>query len=109
MRSQAATSRQRGHGAYSPGLKPSSAGSLQWGGDPPLLLRAQIGDVVHNRSFALDHLAWQLVLQARGEPDWRTQFPIFSDEAAYDQTSLRQTAGLAAADARKLRALQPVS
>jgi hypothetical protein len=46
-------------------------------------------------------------LATGGEPDWRTQFPIFSTEAAYDPKSLRQTAGMAAADARKLPALQP--
>jgi hypothetical protein len=88
-------------------LKPSSAGSLQSAADPLLLLGALIGDVVHNLRSALDHLAWQPVLRAGGEPDWRTQFPIFSTEAAYDPKSLRQTAGMAAADARKLPALQP--
>jgi len=75
--------------------------------DPPLLLGVLIGDVVHNLPSALDHLAWQLALRAGAEPSWRTQFPIFSAEAAYDQKSPQQTAGMAAEDVARLRALQP--
>lgn len=39
-----------------------------------------VGDIVHNLRSALDHLAYQLVIKAGGEPTNRTSFPIFHDD-----------------------------
>jgi hypothetical protein len=65
--------------------------------DPPwIIIRAVVepvpiefstigGDLVHNLRSALDHLAWQLVLSDGGTPGRHTSFPIYRDEADFDQ------------------------
>lgn len=91
------------------------AGSSEWVlrfrvlEEPPLRWGILVGDVVHNLRSALDHLAWQLVLANGGEPTWRTQFPIYSDEAAYlrAQGGQAQIAGMRDEDIELIEKLQP--
>jgi hypothetical protein len=42
----------------------------------PTLLTLILGDAVHNLRAALDHLAWQLVIAAGGQPTTGTVFPV---------------------------------
>lgn len=41
---------------------------------------ARVGDILHNVRSALDHLAWQLVLDDGGSPSRHTYFPICTRE-----------------------------
>ncbi len=77
--------------------------------EPPLRWGILVGDVVHNLRSALDHLAWQLVLVNGGEPTWRTQFPIYTDEAAYRRAQGGQAriAGMSDEDRELIEELQP--
>jgi hypothetical protein len=76
--------------------------------EPPSEWGVLVGDVVHNLRSALDHLAWQLVLLNNAEPGRRTQFPIFSDGAAYRaQGEAVQAAGMSDADKALIEEFQP--
>jgi hypothetical protein len=77
--------------------------------DAPLRWGVLIGDVAHNLRSALDHLAWQLVLLNGAEPSWRTQFPIFVEEAGYRRASggQAQIAGMSEEDKERIDQLQP--
>jgi hypothetical protein len=43
---------------------------------PDIRLSTLVGEMLHDLRSALDHLAWQLVLENGGAPDERTCFPI---------------------------------
>ena len=49
--------------------------------EPPPLLSAVVGDILHNYRSALDQLAWQLVIAAGGKPSGNTAFPICDTES----------------------------
>lgn len=49
---------------------------------PPESLGLLIGDCLHNLRSALDHVAWRL---AGNSANRQTEFPIFSDKAAFDK------------------------
>jgi hypothetical protein len=51
---------------------------------PPRDFAPMIGDAIHNIRSALDHLVYELV-PANLRDTVRTQFPIFTKEAAYRQ------------------------
>jgi hypothetical protein len=50
---------------------------------PPLSLSVIVGDVIHNLRSALDHLAWELVKRAGGEPGRHTYFPLCDTEGQW--------------------------
>ena len=66
-----------------------------------------IGDMLFNLRSALDHLAWQLILKAKGTPSSRTEFPIFNDPDKWRRDSPRKMAGMNDAMKNRIEALQP--
>jgi hypothetical protein len=62
---------------------------------PPPELSILVGDVLHDARSALDHVAWELVKRAGGEPDENSAFPIFTDEQRYKSAVGRRTHGMA--------------
>lgn len=71
-----------------------------------------VGDVVHNLRSALDHLAYQLVIKAGGEPTNRTSFPIFHNdpftETPKGTRSWRdRVSGMLDEDVAHIKSLQP--
>lgn len=67
-----------------------------------------VGDCVQNFRAALDHMAWQLssVQERRSHPT-RIEFPIFNDQARYQQDASRKIAGIPAAAANVIESVQP--
>src|ERR1041385_8956240 len=57
---------------------------------PPHDIGLIAGDVAHNLRSALDHLAYQLVLVNKENPNRSTEFPIFDDAARYVAGSHRK-------------------
>lgn len=43
---------------------------------PPMRLFTLVGECLHNLRSALDHLAWQLVLENGGQPTLKTTYPV---------------------------------
>jgi hypothetical protein len=54
----------------------------------PSRLGAWAGESIYLMRSALDHLAWQLVIAAGGEPGQRTAFPVFALDPARNEESL---------------------
>ena len=60
---------------------------------PPIRWGVIVGEIAHQLRSALDHLAWQLVLDGGGKPETRpggTEFPIFWKGADKFETSGRR-------------------
>jgi hypothetical protein len=57
--------------------------------DIPMEITTIVGDILHNLRSALDHLAWQLVLNARNEPNEHTYFPIADNAEKYFKLNSR--------------------
>lgn len=78
---------------------------------PAIAWGVQLGEIVHALRSSLDHLAWQLALTYRpGEtPSRRTEFPIFTDSAAFDRAAPRKLACIHPRARDAIRALQPFS
>lgn len=55
--------------------------------EPPIPSRlgAWAGESIYLMRSALDHLAWQLVIAAGGEPGPRTAFPVFALDPARNE------------------------
>ena len=54
----------------------------------PSVLSAIIGDAIHNLRVSLDHLAWQLVIAAGGQPGPDTSFPVLRTAPTPDRWGL---------------------
>jgi hypothetical protein len=63
--------------------------------EPPIPSRlgAWAGESIYLMRSALDHLAWQLVIAAGGEPGQRTAFPVFALDPARNEESLAKYDG----------------
>jgi hypothetical protein len=63
--------------------------------EPPIPSRlgAWAGESIYLMRSALDHLAWQLVIAAGGEPGQRTAFPVFALDPARHEESLAKYDG----------------
>lgn len=58
---------------------------------PPLLRwGVLIGDVVHELSSALDHIAWQFALKTRPDPTRSTAFPVCLREGDWESKGTRE-------------------
>lgn len=68
-----------------------------------------IGEFVHNLRSALDHLVWELVIHATGDPPTskKTQFPIFQTPEGYESRSEPYIRGVSSAAEAMIRATQP--
>jgi len=53
------------------------APELRWG--------VLVGDVLHELSSVLDHIAWQFALRHKANPDRRTAWPVCMTEEAWDE------------------------
>lgn len=58
-------------------------------------LNTLIGEYVHDLRSGLDHLAWQLVLRAKGTPTVKTCFPIKDSDPGADKKGRPRTPGVA--------------
>ncbi len=61
--------------------QPSRAPFIRWG--------VIVGDVLHEASSALDHVAWQLALKKRPNPRRQTAFPVCVAEGDWERKSTR--------------------
>jgi hypothetical protein len=61
--------------------QPSRAPSLRWG--------VIVGDVLHEASSALDHVAWQFALKKRTDPRRQTAFPVCVAEGDWERKQTR--------------------
>jgi hypothetical protein len=66
-----------------------------------------VGDALHNLRSTLDHLAWQLVLEAGSAPTSSTSFPIFDDAAKYGRGALSKLAGMRQSAIDAIAAIKP--
>ena len=66
-----------------------------------------VGDSIQNMRSALDHLAWQLVLQAGNTPDNRTAFPLESWPKAYRKRAPSKLDGMTPEMKAMVKATQP--
>ena len=74
---------------------------------PPALWAVIIGEILYDLRSALDHLAWQLVLQNGGTPTSKTEFPIFKDEINFKSDAPRKVRGMSDTAKAAIEALQP--
>ncbi len=74
---------------------------------PPALWAVIVGEILYDLRSALDHLAWQLVLQNGGTPTSKTEFPIFKDEIKFKSDAPRKVRGMSDAMKAAIQALQP--
>lgn len=77
--------------------------------DPPMLLGAVVGDVLHNLRSALDAIAWAACQRAGVEPQLESKiyFPIGTKPSGWPELATRQLPGLGAAAVRVFEELQP--
>jgi hypothetical protein len=69
--------------------------------NPPVLRWAVlIGDVIHELSTALDHIAWQLALKARAKPGSSTAWPVCVGEGAWESKTTQDMVKHIGADDR---------
>ena len=52
--------------------------------DIPPDVEPVIGDILHNCRSSLDHIMWEMIKIAGGQPDRHTQFPVFSSGGEFD-------------------------
>lgn len=76
---------------------------------PPQLLNPFIGDTLYNYRSALDHLAWQLVLEAGNTPTNSTAFLICDDIHKFKSGSPVRLAGMSQPMMTAIENLQPCS
>lgn len=75
---------------------------------PPQLLNPFIGDTLYNYRSALDHLAWQLVIEAGiTTPGPKTAFPICDDVHKFKSQSPISLAGMSKPMKAAIKGLQP--
>ena len=74
---------------------------------PPQLLNPFIGDTLYNYRSALDHLAWQLVLEAVNTPTEKTAFLICDDVHRFESLSPVRLAGMSQPMRLAIKDLQP--
>lgn len=75
---------------------------------PPPRLSVLIGDVVHNLSSTLEHLAWQLVIASGNDPIERvTGFPIFESQPNYAKLAPAMVQGIKPEFVTEIERLQP--
>ena len=78
--------------------------------DPPTIpsrIHAIIGDALYNWRSSLDHVVWQLVLANGGQPDLRTEFPIFIDLDKFERESKRKLRGVSETAKSFIARVQP--
>jgi len=75
--------------------------------DIPLHIRVLTGEVLAQLRSTLDHLAWQLALLNGPNPAPNTEFPIFTDDAAYTQQRQRKIGSLPPSAQTIIDGLQP--
>jgi hypothetical protein len=69
-----------------------------------------IGEIVHDLRSGLDHLVYQLVIHATGNPPTvRTQFPIFLDATKFDIDGLKMLRGVGTQATALIKTLQRFS
>lgn len=68
-------------------------------------LNTLIGEFIHNLHSALEHLAWQLVLNSKKTPTQYTKFPIAHVEPAPNKEGKRRIPGVAGGVSPDARAL----
>jgi hypothetical protein len=72
---------------------------------PPRVMAAIVGDIVHNLRSALDYVAWQLVDANRGRPGKHTAYPVCLTEEKFDAASALH--GAATEAIQTVRRMQP--
>jgi len=76
-------------------------------GQPPPVMSAIVGDLVHNLRSALDYVAWQLVESNHGQPDTRTGYPICVAEKDFESSGRAALRGAKEEAILAIRATQP--
>jgi hypothetical protein len=74
---------------------------------PPDDWSLMFGEFLYALRSSLDHLAWQLVLQAGDQPGRSTEFPIFDDPARYRANAPRKVRGMTQPMIEAVERVQP--
>lgn len=74
---------------------------------PPLSVSISAGDAVYNLRSALDHLAWQLVINNGNQPDERTAFPISESPDYWNRWWKAKTEGMSDPAVALIKCYQP--